>query len=180
MTWEMIIVWACVIAAAVIIEIETFTLVSAWFAGGALIPLVLAMINTWTSASSVIIEWPAQIIVFVLVSLGLLVGCRPFAKKFIKSPTIPTNADSYLGKQYKLLSDVKGGRSTVSINDVVWTVQVDCECKAGESVILKEISGNKYIAECVKPAEAEKPVEVKKPAVRKAPAKQGTKKEGGK
>jgi len=155
MEWIWIAVWACVIAAAIIIEIETFSLVSAWFAGGAIVPLILAMINTWTAAST---GWVWQVIVFVVVSLGLLLGCRPFAKKFIKSPTVPTNADSYLGKKYKLLSDVKHGRSTISINDVVWTVQVDCDCQAGESVILKEISGNKYIAECAKTAEAKKSV----------------------
>jgi len=177
MTWEMIIVWSVVIAAAVIIEIETFTLVSAWFAGGAIIPLVLAMINTWSDAS---IGWMIQVIVFVIVSLGLLLGVRPlpFVKKILKMATVPTNADAHFGKEFKLLSDVKGGRSTVSINDVVWTVQVDCECKAGEPVILKGISGNKYIAECVKAEKVEKPAEVKKPAVQKTPVKRVTKKGG--
>jgi len=169
MTWELIIIWAIVIAAAIIIEIETFSLVSAWFIGGGLIALILAMINTW----AVDIGWYWQVIAFVIVSLGLMLGCRPFAKKFIKSPNVPTNADVNLGKKFKLLSDVKGGRSTVEINDVVWTVQVDCDCKAGEFVILKEISGNKYMAECAKLAEAEKPAEVEK-----KPTKSGNKKGG--
>jgi len=163
--WVWIIIWSCVIAAAIIIEIETFSLVSAWFIGGALVSLILSMINTWTSAD---IIWVWQVIAFVVVSLGLLIGIRPFTKKFLKSPTVPTNADVHLGKRVKLLSDVKGGRSTVSINDVVWTVQVDCDCAAGESVILREISGNKYIAECVKKLDVEKSVAEEKPAKAKA------------
>ena len=164
-----IIVWSCVIAAAVVIEIQTYSLVSAWFIGGALISLILSIIDT---ATGVPINWVWQTTAFVVVSLGLLIGIRPFTKKFLKSPTVPTNADVHLGKRFKLLSDVKGGRSTVSINDVVWTVQVDCDCAAGESVILREISGNKYIAECVKKVDAEKSVAEEKPA-RKVKAKGG-------
>ena len=141
----MIVVWAVVIAAAVFIEIESFSLVSAWFVGGGVIALIFAMLEEWAGAR--LGGWMVQVIVFVVVSLGLLLGCRPFAKKFLKSPTVPTNADVNIGKRFKLLSDVKGGRSSVSINDVVWTVQVDGEYKTGDFVILKEISGNKYIAE---------------------------------
>lgn len=141
---EWIILWSIVIAAAVIIEVESFSLVSSWFAGGGVVALLLAALG---------VGWEWQTISFVIVSLGLLVGARPFLKKFIKSATIPTNADINLGRKFKLLADVKGGRSTISINDVVWTVQVDCDCTAGESVILRSISGNKYIAECAKPAE---------------------------
>lgn len=144
MDW--IIIWACVIALAIIIEIESFSLVSAWFVGGGAIALILAMFDEWTTITWA--GWMVQVIVFVVVSLGLLLGCRPFTKKFLtKSPTVPTNADMNIGRKFKLLGDVKGGRSTVEINDVIWTVQVDGEYKAGDFVILKEISGNKYIAE---------------------------------
>ena len=141
---EWIIIWAIVIAAAVVIEIESFTLVAAWFVGGGVVALTLAMIDEWTSVN---IIWYWQVIAFVGVSLGLMLGCRPFAKKLMKTPMVPTNADVHIGKKFKLLGDVKGGRSSVDINDIVWTVQVDGEYKAGDFVILKEISGNKYIAE---------------------------------
>jgi len=172
---EWIILWSIVIAAAVIIEVESFSLVSSWFAGGGVVALLLAALG---------VGWEWQVITFVAVSLGLLVGARPFLKKFIKFPTIPTNADVHIGKKFKLLDDVKGGRSTVSINDVVWTVQVDCDCKAGESVILRSISGNKYIAECAckgaekaepgesteEPKKGQKPVKKSEPAAKASPA----------
>jgi len=147
-TW--IIIWACVIGIAVLIEVQSMMLVSSWFAGGAIVAIILAAIPG--------IGWEIQVIVFVAVSLGLLLAARPLAKKYIKYPLIPTNADVHLGKQFKLLADVTHGRSTVSINDVVWAVQVDGDCKAGDFVILKEISGNKYIASCAsKNIQAETP-----------------------
>jgi len=165
---EWVIIWAIVIAAAVLIELESFSLTTAWFAGGGLIAITLAMIDAFTDAN---ISWMWQVIAFVIVSLGLLVGLRPFAKKLLRTPDVPTNADMYFGKKFKLLKDTVGGRSSVSINDVVWTVQVDGDYKTGDLVILKQISGNKYIAEGVKVAEPtkvaetvqvdEKPVEAK-------------------
>jgi len=174
--WVFVIIWAVVIALAIVIEIETFSLVSAWFIGGGLVALTVALIDWLAATNSWWVGWVMQIIYFIIVSLGLLVGIRPFTKKFLKSPTVPTNADVHLGKKFKLLSDVKSGRSSVSINDVVWTVQVDCDCKAGETVILKEISGNKYMAECAKKATAaagaEKSVAAEEPA-KKAKAKGG-------
>jgi len=144
MDYTMVIVWVIVIAVAVVVELETFSLVSAWFVGGGLIALILSMIDAWTGIN---IGWHWQVIVFVAVSVVSFLGFRPLAKKYLKNPTVPTNADANLGKRFKLLSDVKGGRSSVSINDVVWTVQISDELKAGDFVILKDISGNKYIAE---------------------------------
>lgn len=135
---EWIIVWACVVALAIVVEVESLALVSSWFAGGGVVALLLAALD---------VDWMWQVIAFVVVSLGLLVAARPFLKKFLKTPTIPTNADVYIGKRFKLLADVSGGRSSVKINDVVWTVQVEGEGAAGDFVILKEISGNKYIAQ---------------------------------
>jgi membrane protein implicated in regulation of membrane protease activity len=121
-----------------VVEVETAGLVSAWFACGGVAALVLASLD---------IDWMWQVIAFVVVSLGTFVAFRPLARKFMKTPTVPTNADVNFGKKFKLLADVKGGRSTVKVNDVVWTVLVDTDLKAGDFVILKDISGNKYIAE---------------------------------
>ena len=146
---EWIIVWAGVIATAIVVEVGTNGLVSAWFAIGGMVALVLA-------AFEVSIEW--QVVAFVVVSLGTFVGFRPLAKRYMNVPKTPTNADAALGKKFKLLADAKGGRSTVRINDVVWTVQVEGEneLKAGDYVILTEISGNKYIAESFKKEEDKK------------------------
>jgi membrane protein implicated in regulation of membrane protease activity len=136
-----VVTWAIVIAVAIVLEIETFALVTSWFAVGGLAALVLALCG---------VDWQIQVIVFVLTSLAFLFALRPFLKKFMKSPTTPTNADLNYGKRFKLLADVVHGRSTININDVVWTVQVDGDFKAGDFVILRDVSGNKYIAEGVK------------------------------
>lgn len=169
---EWIIIWSVVIALSIIIEIESYSFVSAWFAGGGVIALILAMFDKWTSITWA--GWMVQVIVFVVISLGLLVGVRPLAKKFVsRTPTVPTNADVHFGKKFKLLSDTKGGRSSIDINDIVWTVQVDGDYKAGDFVILKGLSGNKYIAEGEKKAESLDAENLKGSAPQKTAQKKG-------
>ena len=133
----MVIIWAIVIAAALILEFVTYAFVSIWFVGGGLVSLVLAACD---------VGLDLQIILFVAVSVLLLVCMRPFVKKFIKVPDSPTNADANIGKTFKLTSAIKEGRGTVKINDVIWTVVCEDALKEGDKVVITEISGNKYIA----------------------------------
>ena len=131
----MVIVWAIVVAAAIILEVLTISFISSWFAGGGMIAMVMAAIG-------LDIHW--QIIIFVVSSLALMASMRPILKKFLKTPTIPTNADANLGKEYKLTSDVVEGQSTINISGVEWTVLCKDNIKAGAKVVITEISGNKY------------------------------------
>jgi len=133
---NMVIVWAIVIAVALLIEFVTYEFYSTWFAGGGLVAMVLAAVD-------VNLEW--QIIVFVVVSLAMLLSMRPFVKKFIRTESVPTNADSNIGKVVKLASAVVEGKGTIKINDVVWTAVCQETLKEGDEVVITEISGNKYI-----------------------------------
>ena len=136
MDLDMVIVWAIVIAVALLIEFVTYEFYSTWFAGGGLVAMILAAVG-------VSLEW--QIIVFVVSSLALLLSMRPLVKRFIRTESVPTNADSNIGKVVKLASAVVEGKGTIKISDVVWTAVCAEPLEAGAKVVITEISGNKYI-----------------------------------
>ena len=132
----MVIVWSVVIAIALLIEFLTYSFYSAWFAAGGVAALISAPCGC---------PWPWQILVFFVVSLGFLLGLRPFVAKFVRTKTTPTNLDANVGLKVKLLKDVADGRSEIKINDIVWTVKCDAELKEGAFVEITGMSGNKYI-----------------------------------
>ena len=70
---------------------------------------------------------------------------RPLVKKFIKTKTTPTNLDMQIGKQFKLLEDIKEGRSQIKIHDIIWTVSCEDNLKKGDTVEVQGMEGNKYI-----------------------------------
>ena len=138
----MIIVWAVVVGAALLAEFLMYNLISAWFAVGGMAALISAAAG---------LPWPWQILVFVCVSFAFLAALRPFVIKFVRTKTVPTNADEQIGKRYKLATDVVEGRGKIKIHDVFWIVDCEKDLKEGEMVEVTGISGNKYIVKEVTP-----------------------------
>jgi membrane protein implicated in regulation of membrane protease activity len=136
----MVVIWAVVIAAALYIEFSTGDLTSVWFVVGGIAALVCVPLG-------VDIIW--QLLVFFVVSLAFLLSLRPLTRRFVNKKTIPTNLDINIGKSFKLLKDVKDGRSEIQIHDVIWTVSFTDEAynvlKTGASVVVVGMDGNKYI-----------------------------------
>lgn len=138
-------VWLAVVVFTLIIEFSTTDMISIWFAGGALVALILAAFNVW---------WVIQLIAFIVVSAVLLALFRKFALKKLNAKTVNTNADQAIGKEYRLLSPIGLNQvGTIKINDVIWNVDTkEQEQEIPEGVIVRilEIKGNKYIVEEVK------------------------------
>ncbi len=138
-------VWLAVVVFTLIIEFSTTDMISIWFAGGALVALILAAFNVW---------WVVQLIAFIVVSAVLLALFRKFALKKLNAKTVNTNADQAIGKEYRLLSPIGLNQvGTIKINDVIWNVDTkEQEQEIPEGVIVRilEIKGNKYIVEEVK------------------------------
>jgi membrane protein implicated in regulation of membrane protease activity len=132
---EMIIIWAIVIAAALLLEFFTVDLVSVWFSVSGLVALILAIFD---------VNEYIQVTVFFFLALVMLLGLRNLVKKFIKTETVHTNTDANIGKVTKLISDVVEGRSSVKINGVPWTALCDEELKSGASVVITATEGNKF------------------------------------
>ena len=143
----MIVVWAIIIVATLIIEFETADLVSIWFTAGAFAGLVANIIE--------VKEW-VQIILFVGVSLIFVIGTRPFVKKMSENQTIATNSDRLIGKIAVVTKEiVEDGKGEVKVEYQSWpAITKDTGTfKVGEKVLVKEITGNKLVIEELKEIE---------------------------
>lgn len=83
-----VILWLVLMVVFLAVEAGTVTLVSLWFAAGALAALLTALAHgpVWLQA-----------LLFVAVSAGLLLALRPLAKKYLAPKLTPTNVDSVVG-----------------------------------------------------------------------------------
>ncbi len=143
----MIIIWSVVIAATLLLEFFTVDFFSCCFSLAAIIALILA-------ACEVELVW--QILTFFIVAIVAIIGTRPLVKKFLKKPAISTNVDQYFGKKVRLLADVVEGKSSIKINDVVWTAVCDAELKKDDFVTIERVEGNKMIVQPVDTAKTDK------------------------
>ena len=134
-------VWLAALAAFIVIEIATMGLTTIWFAGGALIALVLALLNT---------SFYVQLGAFLVISIVLLVCTRPLAVKFFNGKREKTNVDSMIGKQAIVVAEIDNLREEgqVMLNGMEWsakTYEEGCIIPAGAVVEVKEIRGVKLI-----------------------------------
>lgn len=110
----MIYIWLGVLILSIIVEAATTSLVSIWFAGGALIAMIL-------SIPSVIPFW-VEIIAFVIVSIVLMICFRSLSLKLLKRSTTRSNIDEIIGSKGVIIKKVTPiERGEVKINDIVWT-----------------------------------------------------------
>ena len=82
------IVWLVLMVVFLAAEASTVSMVSLWFAAGALIALLTALAGgpAWL-----------QTLLFLAVSTGLLLALRPLVKKYLSPKLTATNVDSVVG-----------------------------------------------------------------------------------
>lgn len=153
-------IWLIVFVACIVIEIASMGLTTIWFAGGALIAAVAAMIHAplWL-----------QIILFLAVSLILLYFTRPIAVKYFNKSRVKTNAESLVGRQAIVISEINNlqGIGQVTIGGQEWSARNVVEGETlpiGSVVVIRTISGVKLMVEEV-PAGAEAAKEYEKKEV---------------
>lgn len=136
-----VILWIAVLVLALVVEIITLGLTTIWFAGGALIALIAAAVGgpMWL-----------QIGVFLVVSILLLVFTRPIAVKYFNKSRVRTNAESLIGRQAIVLSDVDNIKAVgqVSVSGQEWSARSYEDgliLKEGSIVTIVAISGVKLI-----------------------------------
>lgn len=134
------IVWIAILIVMLIIEIITLGLTTIWFAGGALVAFIAGLLGAGV---------PLQVTLFVVVSLALLAGTRPFAAKFLNKSRTRTNSESLIGETGIVLEDIDNLRATgqVQVNGLEWTARSadDTGIEKGKEVLIQEISGVKLI-----------------------------------
>lgn len=135
----MVSVWAAIFVIAVIVEVSTTDLVSIWFAGGALISMITAIIK---------IPFGYQVIVWIISSAIFLAIFKPLFGRKLALKHQRTNMDQLIGQDICLLKASNPHQlGEAKVRDVVWSVTSDEEIEAGEYAVIKEIQGNKLKVE---------------------------------
>lgn len=136
-------IWLIIFVACIVVEIITMGLTTIWFAGGSLVASVAAAIGAplWL-----------QIVLFVAVSLVLLYFTRPIAVKYFNKDRVKTNAESLVGKQAIVISEIDNlqGIGQVTVGGQEWSARTTEEgitLPVGSVVIIRAISGVKLMVE---------------------------------
>ena len=120
-------------------------LVSTWFAAGALVAAFVALLSG---------PFWLQILLFILVSGGLLVALWPFTKKFLQPKIVKTNVDALVGEQCYVTGDIDNvlSQGQVKLGGMEWTARSadGSPISAGTLVKVERIEGVKVFVAPVK------------------------------
>ena len=110
------ILWLVLLVVFLIVEASTVTIVSLWFAAGALTALIASLLGAalWL-----------QVLLFLAVSAGLLIALRPLVRKFIHPKLTATNVDSVIGSVGLVTASVENvsAAGQVKLNGMEWTAR---------------------------------------------------------
>lgn len=142
------IIWLIVLVVCLAVEISTLGLASIWFAGGALLAMLIAMIGgpLWL-----------QVLIFLVTSVVLLIFTRPIAMKYFNKNREKTNVDSKIGKQaiVTVTIDNLKGEGQIVTEGMEWTARsLDSSViEEGSVVTIEKIEGVKAIVSIRKEGE---------------------------
>ena len=138
---EMLIFWLVLLIVCIVIELPTMGLTTIWFAGGALVAILAALLHAPVFL---------QVIVFLLVSLLMLFFTRPIAVKYFNRDRVKTNVESMVGRQAIVTSEICNLQATgqVTVSGQEWSAR-SCEdhrrIPVGTIVTIVAIHGVKLI-----------------------------------
>ena len=138
------VIWLLALVFFLILEAATISMVSLWFAGGALVALVLSLFE---------VQLWVQITVFLVVSAVLLAALRPFVRKFVTPLKTPTNVDRVVGMAAMVTETIDNiaGTGKVRAGGIDWTARtVDQQVvEKGSFVKILRIEGAKLTVETI-------------------------------
>ncbi len=136
------ILWLIILVVFGLLEAATVSLVSIWFAGGALIALLVSLFSD---------SLLAQCIVFLAVSALCLALVRPIAKTHFSPRLHPTNADRFIGEEAVVTETIDNlsASGQAKISGQVWTArsETDEPIPLGTTVTVLRIEGVKLIVQ---------------------------------
>jgi len=131
------------LAAAIVFAVSealTVGLVTLWFAGGAIVALIAALLGA---------SVPVQIVLFFVVSIGLLVSTRKVFVKKLKTGGAKTNVDALVGEEAMVLSEIRPFEpGAVKLKGQEWTAVAKDDSRiigSGEIVKVVAIEGVKAV-----------------------------------
>lgn len=138
-------IWLILLIVFIAVEAGTMGLTSIWFAGGALIAVIIAVLGgpVWL-----------QISAFLVVSLVLLIFTRPVAVKYFNKDRVKTNAEDIIGKQAIVTGQIDNLQATgkVVVGGQEWSARSMEEgmvIPEGTVVIVESISGVKLMVRTI-------------------------------
>ena len=148
------IAWLILLILFILIEIATLGLTTIWFAGGALVAFIAALLG---------FDLLVEIILFFVISIILLVFTRPVAVRYFNTKRVATNTESLIGTRAKVIESIDNMNNvgTVLINGLEWTARSTGSKVIPKDAIVKivEITGVKVIVEEQVPDNQEKVIE---------------------
>ena len=137
-------IWLGLVILFLIVEGLTVSLVSTWFAAGALAAMVVA-----ATGGSV----GLQVGVFLVVSAALLACLRPILRKYVTPKLAKTNVDAVVGTEGYVTADIDNLSATgsVKLGAMEWTARSTSGeiIKAGTRVRADKIEGVKVFVTAV-------------------------------
>lgn len=139
--------WLVALVVLAVLEGVTVTLVSLWFALGALAALITSFFvdNIWI-----------QFAVFLVVSLVTLLVIRPLTRRYVTPKQVATNADRAVGSEGVVTQtiDNRSAQGQVTVSGTVWTARSESEepIPEGTPVRVLRIEGVKLIVTSIKQA----------------------------
>ena len=138
-------IWVALFALFAIVELMTSQLVSIWFAVGALVAAVVAVV---TNGNNLV----AEIVSFAVVTALVLVFTRPLVKKVTHNAPVPTNKDALIGQEGVVTVHISNADNCgeVKVKGNEWTARTEegaPDISFGEHVVVKRIEGVKLIVE---------------------------------
>ena len=140
---NMTVFWLVVLVVLVIIELLTMGLTTVWFAGGALIATIVSLFHA---------PLALQVILFLLVSAILLFFTRPLAVKYFNKDRVRTNAESLVGRQAIVISEIDNlqGIGQVNVGGMEWSARTRMDgvkLPVGTVTTVLAINGVKLVVE---------------------------------
>lgn len=138
---EMMIIWLVVLILSIVVEVVTMGLTSIWFAGGALVAVLATVLG---------LPIFIQVLLFFLVSLLMLFFTRPVAVKYFNKDRVKTNAESLVGRQAVVTSEIDNLQAIgqVTLGGQEWSARSSDDSvriPVGSVVNVISISGVKLI-----------------------------------
>lgn len=134
-------IWLAAVVILLAFEAFTTALTTIWFAGGALVAAIAAILG---------VGFVGQLFWFVFVSLILVILMRPIALKYMNKGVTKTNVNSFVGKKAVVTKEVNNliESGQVKIGDIEWKARSKKEddiFPVGTVVVIEDVDGVKLI-----------------------------------
>lgn len=133
---KIIFLWLILLIIFVVIEAATVNLTTIWFAGGALVALIVSLCG-------LNLIW--QVAAFLLVTILLLIFTKPIVQKHFNNKLTPTNINAMMGKQAIVTEQIDNVHETgaIQVDGLTWTArEVDQQIiEVGSVVEVMEVKG---------------------------------------